>query len=359
MQAGDFATGVPLLEQAARVARRAGDDLLLGQALLNLAFCTPAQGDVAPARRLFEQSAAAFGRAGDEWGEAMTRMGRGEFAVLEGDLTAAASLSGGFVDWARARGDVRSLAQGLLSLATLAVLERDHDRATALFGQSIAHALEATSLELVAYCLSGLAAVAAGRGDWTRAARLLGASSRLWEPLGSVVWPNRRRAHDALLQRTRGELGDQAFEAAWAGGRRLTAEQAAGEALAQAAVAPTTATHRPASDAAVARLTPREREVAGLIARGLTSPQIAEALVISERTADAHADNIRSKLGLHSRAEIAAWATEHGVAGSHLPSQKPAGPTARRATEEAAPLETERERQLRASRCSMIRVITT
>jgi len=35
--------------------------------------------------------------------------------------------------------------------------------------------------------------------------------------------------------------------------------------------------------------------------------------VISERTADAHADNIRTKLGLHARAEIAAWASRHDV----------------------------------------------
>jgi non-specific serine/threonine protein kinase len=71
----------------------------------------------------------------------------------------------------------------------------------------------------------------------------------------------------------------------------------------------------------VARLTPREREVAALIAQGLSSPRIAEELVISERTADAHADNIRAKLGLHSRAEIAAWATEHGLRG---PRARPA-----------------------------------
>jgi DNA-binding NarL/FixJ family response regulator len=60
-------------------------------------------------------------------------------------------------------------------------------------------------------------------------------------------------------------------------------------------------------------LTTREREVAAMIARGFTSRDIAEALVISERTADAHAEHIRSKLGLHSRTQIAAWAVEHGL----------------------------------------------
>jgi DNA-binding NarL/FixJ family response regulator len=61
-------------------------------------------------------------------------------------------------------------------------------------------------------------------------------------------------------------------------------------------------------------LTTREREVAMLIAQGKTSREIAETLVITERTADTHADRIRLKLGLHSRAEIVAWVLSHGLA---------------------------------------------
>src|SRR5207247_1606506 len=55
-------------------------------------------------------------------------------------------------------------------------------------------------------------------------------------------------------------------------------------------------------------LTPREREVADLIARGHTNRAIAEALIISERTAEGHVERIRDKLNVRSRAEIAAWA---------------------------------------------------
>ncbi|MBV9546612.1 MAG: helix-turn-helix transcriptional regulator [Chloroflexi bacterium] len=61
---------------------------------------------------------------------------------------------------------------------------------------------------------------------------------------------------------------------------------------------------------------PRRRKVAALIAQGLTSAEIAERLVITPRTADTHADNIRSKLGLRSRTEIASWATGHGLSSS-------------------------------------------
>jgi DNA-binding CsgD family transcriptional regulator len=60
-------------------------------------------------------------------------------------------------------------------------------------------------------------------------------------------------------------------------------------------------------------LTAREQEVAALIAQGKTSKEIADALVITERTADTHAAHIREKLGLRSRAEIAAWATRLGL----------------------------------------------
>lgn len=60
-------------------------------------------------------------------------------------------------------------------------------------------------------------------------------------------------------------------------------------------------------------LTAREREVAALVARGLSNRAIADTLVISERTTETHVRNILSKLGFTSRAQIAAWAVAHGV----------------------------------------------
>jgi DNA-binding CsgD family transcriptional regulator len=60
-------------------------------------------------------------------------------------------------------------------------------------------------------------------------------------------------------------------------------------------------------------LTPREREVAALIAGGKYNREIAEALVISERTVETHISNIFLKLGFTSRSQIAAWVVEQGV----------------------------------------------
>ena len=59
------------------------------------------------------------------------------------------------------------------------------------------------------------------------------------------------------------------------------------------------------------RLTARELEVAGLVAEGLTNHSIAVRLAVAPRTAEAHVENIRRKLQVHSRAQIAAWVTEH------------------------------------------------
>jgi hypothetical protein len=62
--------------------------------------------------------------------------------------------------------------------------------------------------------------------------------------------------------------------------------------------------------------------VALLIARGLTSREIAAALVVTERTAETHVEHILAKLGFHARAQIATWVGEHGL----LTVPAPAGP---------------------------------
>jgi pimeloyl-ACP methyl ester carboxylesterase/DNA-binding CsgD family transcriptional regulator len=59
------------------------------------------------------------------------------------------------------------------------------------------------------------------------------------------------------------------------------------------------------------RLTGRELEVAELVAEGLTNQAIASRLSIAPRTAEAHVENIRRKLQVRSRAQIAAWVTQN------------------------------------------------
>jgi non-specific serine/threonine protein kinase len=54
----------------------------------------------------------------------------------------------------------------------------------------------------------------------------------------------------------------------------------------------------------------REREVAALTARGLTNREIADELIVGERTIETHVSNILGKLDLGSRREVARWAAE-------------------------------------------------
>jgi DNA-binding NarL/FixJ family response regulator len=61
-------------------------------------------------------------------------------------------------------------------------------------------------------------------------------------------------------------------------------------------------------------LTEREREVLVLVARGLSNRQIADSLVISERTARTHVSNILGKLGVASRTQAALLAIREGIA---------------------------------------------
>ena len=59
-----------------------------------------------------------------------------------------------------------------------------------------------------------------------------------------------------------------------------------------------------------APLSPREREVAVLVAHGLSNKQIALRLRIAERTAENHLEHILNRLGFQSRAQVAAWAAQ-------------------------------------------------
>ena len=80
-------------------------------------------------------------------------------------------------------------------------------------------------------------------------------------------------------------------------------------------VAPALEPNLAASQQPSPKLTQREREVANLITQGKSNREIADELVVTERTVEGHVNNILSKLGFHSRAQVAAWAVEKGLVG--------------------------------------------
>ena len=91
----------------------------------------------------------------------------------------------------------------------------------------------------------------------------------------------------------------------------MTLEQAIAYALEPA---PQPAIPSPTQAPYPAGLTAREVEVLRLVAQGLTDPQVAEQLVLSPRTVNAHLTSIYGKLGVNSRTAATRFALKHGLA---------------------------------------------
>ena len=173
----------------------------------------------------------------------------------------------------------------------------------------------------LAACLCGLAGLAGIGGDPLRAARLFGAAEDLLERLGAKLEPADRLDQARLIAHVSTCLPASAWTEARQQGRALPLDLAIEEALAIPAPEPASPTkrvdlphgHRSRQGTRHGPLTPREREVAALVARGLSNREIATQLFITEKTAANHIEHIMTKLNLRSRAQIAVWAVQNGL----------------------------------------------
>jgi non-specific serine/threonine protein kinase len=153
--------------------------------------------------------------------------------------------------------------------------------------------------------LEGLAHLEVAEGRAERAVTLIAAAQALRKPIGLELAPEWKIEVDRSLEASRASLSKQAADGAWKQGIALNLEAAARFATGTPAAKPAAA---PGNGDLT--LTAREKQVALLIAEGLTNPEIAARLRMAERTADAHVEHIRNKLGLRSRSQIAVWAHE-------------------------------------------------
>ncbi|RFU39488.1 LuxR family transcriptional regulator [Actinomadura logoneensis] len=228
-----------------------------------------ALGDLDAARDIAERTMRDTERAGNVWGHAYARALQGIALLLLG------------------RAD-EGLAAGRAGLRTMA--ELDNRLGLAL------------SLEVVA---CGLAAT----GQHRAAAGLFGAARRQHEDSGAVLFgPTYAAIIGVVIDGVRAELGPELYEAAAEAGGRTERDAVLADALAERRSAPSAGPGAaPGAGRPRGPLSPREWEIAELVAQGLTNREIADRLVIAKRTADSHVEHILAKLGASSRAEIAAW----------------------------------------------------
>jgi predicted ATPase/DNA-binding CsgD family transcriptional regulator len=153
-----------------------------------------------------------------------------------------------------------------------------------------------------ALCIETLAWLHGTLGDQERAARLLGLADAIWTQTGVPIssYAHFLGFHDECVREASADLGADRFTRAFDRGRTTPRADVLPSVLGEPDLGR-------ADGAAPALLTPREEEIAELVAQGLTNREIARRLVISPRTADGHVERILVKLGFTRRAQIAAW----------------------------------------------------
>jgi non-specific serine/threonine protein kinase len=204
------------------------------------------------------------------------------------------------------RGELLHRGGALRGLGVAAWRRGERDRAERYLAEALRVNGGLSNQLLTVFCLEAMAWTADIPAGAERAAVLMGAAQGLWPTGTSVttVFHNLARFHEECERTARESLGDRRFDAARRQGEAMDMDTAVAYALGEAA-------DRAARPGAVAKLTKRERQVAELVARGLSNKQIAAKLVISQRTAQGHVENILSKLGFTSRTQIAAWIVEN------------------------------------------------
>ena len=301
-----------------------------------------AANDPERAGPLLEEALAGADAGGHDFEAAFATQYLGQAALFRGDLPAAQRLLRAAADRHR-RLEPRHAAFPVADLGITALLQGDPAAAERAFDESLAlgtggdpwtrsHALwglglarlrtdrpeEAQQLETealrlvrdvddrsgIALCVAALAWAAAELHQEERAARLLGATEAVWRSIPVDPPTPVAALGERYTAAVRADLGEARWYARADEGRALDRQQAVALALGERP-APGPA---PVAEEPDAPLTPRQREVAHLVAQGLTDRQIATRLVISPRTAESHVEQILVRLGVRSRAEIAARA---------------------------------------------------
>jgi predicted ATPase/DNA-binding CsgD family transcriptional regulator len=325
----DYRRAQKLVEESRELFEEVGDEEGVALALGSAGIAAVGQERYEVGIAILEEAVGRHRKLGYEWETAAASalaagawLGVGEHGRAEHRAEEALVL-------ARKMGDGTVISAALHVLATIAHASDKRERAKGLFAEGLVLAMEMGDSANVAYYLEGVAEVAASEDELVRAARLWGAAEALLEKIEAAAYTHRadRSLRQSRVSTARARLGEGSWTAAWSEGRTMSSERAVEYALSVEAFAMPGASGNPGlrirkdvppADDALAkdppsknRLTRRERQIVDLISGGYTTNrQISAELFISERTVETHVRNILKKLGLGSRAQLSAWATE-------------------------------------------------
>ena len=265
--------------------------------MTNLAL---ARDDYRRAEEIFEEAIALARELGDALALGTFLNGLSYVYVLQGDYPRATTMCEEAVALLRDRGYRGILVNVIDTLAWALLQGGNQGRALALYKEGLVLCKDQDDRTNAASYLEGLACEAATAGEARRTATLFGKAQALREAADFQLLTGEREMHEPYIRAARSRLDETSWEAALAEGREMTFKRAIEYALSTESSA---ATEQRPSEASP--LTRREREVAVLVAQGLTNQRIASELTISEYTVNQHAKNIFKKFGIHSREQVA------------------------------------------------------
>ncbi|MFC0112113.1 ATP-binding protein [Kibdelosporangium aridum] len=306
---GDVTSSRAMLENCLACARQVGDLIARAHATHRLGCNALVSDHLHVAAVFFEQARLQYHSLGEMSSDVL--MAWNELAVtilFLGEPDRAAALGQEARAIAEAHGERWAHAYAIYVLALVALTRGDYDQAT-VHGQECLRTVRAfNDLLGIALAIELLAWTAAANGLSERAGILLGAADRIWPSVGFPMFGSKffGAPHQQCTTAARQALGERGFDTAVQRGRAYDRDQAIAYALNEQTPPgpPRPPTEHPTP------LTRRELEVAELVAEGLTNKQIADRLVIAQRTAEGHVQRVLTKLGFTTRIQLATWITE-------------------------------------------------
>lgn len=306
---GDYAQARLLSEEALEIGSHLGDLVEIAMATRNLGLIASQECEYATARVLLEKSVALWREVGNTSQAGWALPFLADVVLYQGELEQARSLYEESAALMREQNDKIVLAYPLRRMAAISLQSGDHEQAAGLCQESLALNLQLGDRRGVVACLVGLAAVTVARGQIPEAARLFAAVDAQIHTMGITLYPADQIEYERHVALVREQRSEVTVSTAWEQGSRMTLEQAVANAL----EAPPEPAARRAVKERFSGLTPREREVAVLIAQGKSNREIAETMTVGVKTIETYVTRILNKLGFDSRVQIATWAVEKGL----------------------------------------------